>query len=104
MLVNLLMRVFGFGKAVDALDGQTSKAYAGGVGQILTGVATLAGGAAGLAQQFVAAQGADAYLDIIKGITANPSAGLVLAGAGLISKGIADIGNRHAIAKTEPKP
>lgn len=99
MFINFLMRVFGFGKAVDALDGATSKAYAGGVGQILTGIATLAGGLAGLASQFVGATGGDAYLEIIKGITANPSAGLVLAGAGLVSKGIADIGNRHAIAK-----
>lgn len=98
-VVNFVLRMLGFGKAVDALDGETSKAYIGGLGQILTGVATLAGGAAGIASQLLSAHGGGDYLAIAQGLTHNANAGLVLAGAGLISKGVADIGNRHAIAK-----
>lgn len=98
-IVNFLMRAFGLGKAVDALDGESSKAYMGGVGQILTGAATLLGGLAGIAGQLVGAHGGAEYVALAKGLAHDPSAGLVLGGAALISKGWADIGQRHALAK-----
>lgn len=98
-MVNFVMRLMGLGSAVDALDGESSKAYAGAVGQILTGAAGLLGGLAGLVAEFVAAHGVDSYLEIIKNIKHDPSAGAVLAGAALISSGYTAIGQRHALAK-----
>lgn len=98
-IVNFLMRRFGLGEAVDALDGEGSKAYAGAVGQILTGAATLLGGLAGIASEFIAAHGGAAYLAILQHLKTDPSAGAVLAGAALISSGWTAIGQRHALAK-----
>lgn len=98
-IINGALRLFGFGKAVDALDGETSKAYIGGLGMILTGAATLLGGLAGIAAQVVAAHGGGDYIALVRDLPHNPSAGLVLAGAAAIGKGISAIGQRHAVAK-----
>ena len=99
-MTNLLLRLFGFGKAVDALDGKTSKAYLGGLGLILSGGASLLTGVAHIAGDILAAHGGAAYLSIAKGIYAGSTdTALLIAGVGLISKGIAEIGQRHAIAK-----
>jgi len=98
-MVNLILKLFGFGKAVDALDGESSKAYAGALGQMATGAATLLGGVAGLLSEFSQAHGGSAYLALIQGFKSDPSAGAVLAGAALISMGYTAIGQRHAIAK-----
>lgn len=98
-MVNIIMRLMGFGAAVDALDGETSKAYIGGVGEILSGAATLLGGLANIVAQIVPLHGASAYFDFARNISHDPSAALVVAGLALIHKGIADIGNRHATAK-----
>lgn len=97
-IVNFLMRAVGLGKAVDALDGETSKTYMGGIGLMLTGLATMAGGAAGLIGEIAAAHGGAEYLAIARGIPHNASVGLILAGAAGISKGYAAIGQRHALA------
>lgn len=102
VIVNFVMRVCGLGHAVDALDGDTAKSYLGGVGTILTGLATLAGGAAAIASQVLAAHGGAAYLAIAQGLGQNPSAALVLAGAGLISHGISAIAQQHAIKAAVP--
>lgn len=98
-VLGLVMRMMGLGKAVDALDGQASKAYIGGVGQILTGVATLLGGAANVLGAVVKLQGMDQYIAYAQSLSHDPNAALVVAGMALISKGLADIGNRHALAK-----
>ena len=47
-MVNLIMRMLGLGSAVDALDGETSKAYLGAVGLLLSGAASVLGGAANI--------------------------------------------------------
>lgn len=104
MLVNLVLRMTGLGKAVDALNGETSKTYLGGVVLILTGAATLLGGVAGIAGEVLAASTGAEYMALAKGLTHNASAGLVVAGAGTIGKGIAVIGQRHATAKAVAKP
>jgi hypothetical protein len=98
-IANLIMRLVGLGKAVDALDGETSKAYIGGVGMMLSGAATLVGGLANLAGEIVPLHGGAAYFDFARNLSHDPNAALVLAGAGLISKGVAEIGQRHATAK-----
>lgn len=99
-MLNIVMRLMGLGKAVDALDGETSKAYLGGVGEILSGAASLLTGSAHIVVALAAAHGVDAYLDIGKSLFhGNADTALVLAGAALVSKGLADIGNRHATAK-----
>lgn len=100
-MVNLILRMFGFGKAVDALDGETSKAYAGALVQILSGGATALGGLAGLASEFVAAHGASAYIALVQGLGHDANAGMVAAGSGLVGMGIAAIGHRHAQAKAQ---
>ena len=98
-IVNLAMRMMGLGKAVDALDGETSKAYIGGVATILTGAATLLGGAANIVAEVLPLHGGAAYFDFARNLSHDPNAALVLAGAAAIGKGLADIGNRHATAK-----
>ena len=98
-MTNWLMRLVGLGEAVDALDGEKSKTYAGGVGLILAGAASILGGLAGIAGQIVAAHGGADYLALVKGIPHNASAGLILAGYAGIKQGLAVIGARHAIAK-----
>lgn len=101
-IVNFVLRLSGLGKAVDALNGETSKTYLGGAVMILTGAATLLGGLAGIAGQVVAAASGADYLALVQGIGHNASAGLVMAGAATIGKGVAVIGQRHAIAKAAP--
>ncbi len=98
-MTNVLLRLFGFGKAVDALDGETSKTYAAGAQKILTGVAAIAGGVAAIAAQFVAAKGGAEYLQIGQGLLHNPAFGAISAGWVLILDGKATIAQRHAIAK-----
>ncbi len=98
-IVNFVIRVVGLGKAVDALNGESSKTYLGAAVMILTGAATLLGGVAGIAGQVAAAATGADYLALAQGLAHNSSAGLVLAGAGTIGKGIAVIGQRHALAK-----
>ncbi len=99
---NFVLRALGLGKAVDALDGETSKAYLGGVGLILTGLASLAGGVAHVATAIVAAHGGPEYLAIGRALYAgNADTALLLAGLGMVSKGWAEIGQRHALAKSD---
>lgn len=98
-IVNFVMRVAGFGKAVEALDGETSKTYAAGVGQILTGVAGIVAGLGMYSAQFVAAKGGAAYLEILQGALHNPATLALGAGWTEILKGRATIAQRHAIAK-----
>lgn len=87
-------------KALDAVNGETSKAYLGGLGLILTGgSAVLAGSAQVLTALVHATSGAD-YVSIAKGIVnGNAETAMILGGAAMISKGISDIGNRHATAE-----
>lgn len=98
-IANIIMRLMGLGKAVDALDGATSKAYIGGVGLILSGAATTLGGAANLVLEIVPLHGGAAYFKFVQNASHDPNVGLVLAGAAVIAKGLAEIGQRHAIAK-----
>lgn len=98
-MINLIMRLLGLGKAVDALDGETSKAYAGAVVVMFGGAATLLGGVANLIGEFVPLHGGAAYLSFAQGLTHDPNLALVLAGAAAIGKGLTDIGQRHAVAK-----
>ena len=98
-MVNLIMRMLGLGSAVDALDGATSKAYIGGVGMILTGAASVLGGAANIVSEVLPLHGAAAYFDFARGISHDPSLAVIAAGVALISKGVAEIGQRHATAK-----
>jgi hypothetical protein len=98
-IVNFVIRAVGLGKAVDALNGETSKTYQGAAILILTGAATLLGGIAGVVGQIAAAATGADYLALAQGLAHNSSAGLIMAGAGTIGKGIAIIGQRHALAK-----
>ncbi len=98
-IANLILRVLGLGSAVDALNGQTSKAYLGGLGLMLSGGATLLGGLANLALEAQKITDLGGWIAFAKHMTNDPNAALVLAGAALISKGLADIGQRHALAK-----
>ena len=97
-MVNLIMRMLGLGSAVDALDGETSKAYLGAVGLLLSGAASVLGGAANIIMELVPLHGAAAYLTFAEGLKHDPSSAMVLAGIALISKGLGDIGQRHALA------
>lgn len=98
-MTNLIMRLLGLGKAIDALDGEKSKAYQGGVGMILAGAASVLGGLAGVVGNVIAAKGGPAYLALIQGIPHDSSVGLILAGYAGIKAGWAVIGQRHAVAK-----
>lgn len=99
VIANFLLRALGFGKAVDALDGETSKAYLGGLGLILSGAASTLAGAANLVLEVVPLKGAGAYIAFAQSLSHDPNTALVLAGAAMVSKGIAEIGQRHATAK-----
>jgi hypothetical protein len=98
-IVNLVMRIAGFGKAVEALDGETSKTYAAGVGQILTGAAGILGGLGMYATQFIGAKGGAEYLGIVQGALHNPATAAIGFGWSEILKGRATIAQRHALAK-----
>jgi hypothetical protein len=97
-IVNFAMRVMGLGKAVEALDSESSKAYSAAVGKMFLGASSCLGGLAGLISEFVAAHGGAAYLALIQGLATDPSAILIGAGIGLILTGWGDIGQRHATA------
>lgn len=98
-LLPFAMRALGLGKALDAVNGQTSKAYIGGVGQILSGIAAIVGGSANLVMSLLPLHGAAEYLAFAKGLSQDTNAAVILGGVALLSKGIADIGQRHALAK-----
>ena len=100
-LVNLLLKVMGFGKAVEALDGESSKAYIGALGLILSGAATLLTGLANVVGEVVPLQGGAEYIKFLSNLSHDANAAIVLAGVAAISKGVADIGNRHAVAKLQ---
>ena len=100
ILLNGFLRAIGFGKAVDALDGESSKAYLGGTVKILSGVGSIVLGLANIAGELYAAQGGAAYLSIAKAVfSGNAETALLMGGAAAIGAGISAIGQRHAIAK-----
>ncbi len=100
VILNGFLRIIGFGKAVDALDGETSKAYLGGAVKILTGAGSLLLAGANIATQVAGAHGSADYLAIGRAIFAgNAETAMLAAGAGLIGAGIQAIGQRHALAK-----
>lgn len=109
-IVNFVMRLSGFGKAIEALDGETSKTYGAGVGKILTGAAEILGGVATLASQFVAAKGGANYLALVQDIPHGLAAAAIVHGWNAILDGRAVIAQRHAVAKAivaapeAPKP
>lgn len=99
-LLNGFLRIIGFGKAVDALDGETSKAYLGGAVKILGGVGSVALGLANIGVELASAQGAAAYIAIGKAVFAgNAETALLMGGFAAIGAGISAIGQRHALAK-----
>lgn len=99
-LANVIMRAIGLGKAVDALDGETSKAYIAGVMAMLGGAVSISTALIHILNLVFQAHGGAAYYDIFKAIQAG-NADTVLLGAGYlaIAKGYADIGHRHALAE-----
>ena len=100
MIVNGVMRVFGLGKAVDALNGESSKAYLGGVIKILGGVSSIALGVAGVAAQVAACSAGACYANVGQGLfQGNAQTAMILGGVGMIGAGVAAIGQRHALAK-----
>ena len=98
-ILNFVMRVAGFGKALEVLDSETSKTYATGAKEILTGVAGMLAGAAMFAAQFVAAQGGAEYWAIVHGAGSNPATAAIAGGWVMFLKGKSTIGQRHAVAK-----
>lgn len=99
-LLNGFLRLIGFGKAVDALDGETSKAYLGGAIKILSGAGSVLLAAANIAVQVAAGHGGADYLAVAKGVfNGNAETAMLTGGVALIGAGIAAIGQRHAIAK-----
>lgn len=100
-VIDLVVRFSGLGKLLEKVNG--GKAYLGGAGLIISGAATALSGLAGIIGALVPLANASDYLSFAKGLPQNSSAGLLVAGLGMISKGLADIGNRHAVAKLEAK-
>ncbi len=98
-MTNFIMRLCGFGKAVDALDGETSKTDGAGVGKILPGGAEILGGVSTLVAQFVAAKGGAGYLSLVKDVPHGLSAAAIIHGWNTILDGRAIIAQRHALAK-----
>ena len=98
-LVNIVMRAVGLGKAVDALDGEASKAYVGGLGTMLAGAAGVLAALANLLGEVLPLHGGAEYLKFVQGLSHNPNMAAILLGVAAVSKGLADIGNRHAVAK-----
>lgn len=98
-IANMVLRMLHMGAAVDALDGKTSKAYMGGVGKMLAGASSMFLALAHIFVALVQARGGASYFDIIRGIySGNVDTALLLSGVALIHDGLADIGNRHAVA------
>lgn len=100
-LINLVGSYFGLAKVVEALDGY--KTYLAGVSLMLTGAATAMTGAAGLLNEVLPLHTLADYLAWMKALSHDTNMGLIAAGAAMVSKGLADIGNRHATAKLEAK-
>ena len=99
-LLNGFLRVIGFGKAVDALDGETSKAYLGGAVKVLGGLGSIFLGVANVGVELAAAHGGAEYLAIGKALfSGNAETALILGGVAAIGAGVSAIGQRHALAK-----
>ena len=100
IILNSFLRLIGFGKAVDALDGETSKAYLGGAVKILGGIGSIVLGLSNIGLELAAAKGGAAYLAIGKALfSGNAETAMLVGGVAAIGAGIATIGQRHAIAK-----
>ncbi len=99
-LLNGFLRVIGFGKAVDALDGEASKAYLGGAIKILAGIGSIVLGLGNIGLEVAGAHGGAAYLAIGQGLFhGNAETALLVGGVAAIGSGISVIGQRHAVAK-----
>lgn len=100
LLLNGFLRLIGFGKAVDALDGETSKAYLGGAVKILGGLSSVVLGLANIGADLVSAKGSAAYFAIGQSLfNGNPDTAAIGLGVIAIGAGISSIGQRHAVAK-----
>ena len=100
-LMNIGLKALGLQSALDAVNGETSKAYLGGLGLILGGLGSILAGAAGIVQGLLPLHTGAEYLAFAQGIEHNASAGLILAGWVSVSKGYSAIGQRHALAKLQ---
>ncbi len=100
-VLGFIMNMLGVGKLLAAVDGK--KGYIGGAGQILTGASLTLGAAAKLLLAIIPLKGTAEYLAFAQGLANNSDVLVLASGVALVSKGLADIGQRHAIAKAEAK-
>ena len=96
-IINIVIRVSGLGWIVNKVNGY--KAFLGGTIQILGGLATLLSGLANILGELAPLTSAGEYYAYFQSLSHNPSAAIVAAGVLAIGKGLADIGNRHALDK-----
>jgi len=100
-LVNTAAKVFGLDSWVVKMAG--SKAYLGAASLILTGIGTSCTGLVGLIGEVMPCNDFACYVNFARGLGSDANAGLLLAGWAMVSKGLADIGNRHATEKLEAR-
>ena len=101
-MINLILRLIGFGKAVDALNGETSKAYLGGLVKILSGAGSVAAALANIVGVLHASHSGADILSLGQSLVhGDANTALLVGGAGLIGAGISAIGQRHALATAE---
>lgn len=96
-IVGVVLRMLGAGNAIDALDGEPSKAYAAGVNKMIGGAVTVLGGVSGLLYKFINTRGAAKYIAIAQ--DSKVEFGAIALGWHMAWDGWADIGHRHALAK-----
>lgn len=97
-IIALAIRLSGFGKLADVLNGYKTKL--GGGGLMLAGAGTILLGASAIVQEIVACGGLDCVVGVVRGLGDSKNAKMVLEGMGMFSTGLGLIGVGHKIDKT----
>lgn len=102
MLTNLLAKLIGLQKLIDAIDGK--KAYLGGACEMLGGAATIFAAVSKLGLEVIACKSAADYAAFAHGLKSDPWVLALPMGWTAISHGLGVIGLRHAQAKAAAQP
>lgn len=96
-LINFGVKWSGLGWALQKMDGY--KVYIGGAMQMLTGLGAAAGGLLNLLGEIMPLHTAAEYWHFVKELSHDSNMAIIAGGLGLMGKGLADIGHRHALDK-----
>ena len=99
-MIDMFLKLSGLGWTWDKVDG--AKTYIAGVGGILSGLAMVCTGLAGLISEFLPLHGWGAVLAWGKTLGSDASFALLAKGWAAVLAGLSVVGLRHAIDKNTP--